>query len=135
MLHSTIFASFNGRFMTDYGTSDIDYVHPYFFDRLCIIAPKALQIPKWIAVFKCFSQFVWLILFLIICLCGWFWFFLKWTSIKYKLVFSTYPNDTKILKTESISIFVEERRLKKLKNARDENRRIYFKMFSSGHGL
>lgn len=77
MLHSTVSASFNGRFLTDYGTSDIEYIYPYYFDKLCIIAPKALKIPKWIAIFRCFSGTVWIILFLIICFCGLFWFFLK----------------------------------------------------------
>lgn len=69
--------------MSDYGTNDIEYMFPYFFDKLCIVAPKALKIPEWMAIFKCFNVTVWLSLLLVNCLCGWFWFFLKQSTIKF----------------------------------------------------
>lgn len=83
VLRSKVYASFNGRFMTDYDTNDIEYMFPYYFDKLCIIAPKALKIPEWMAIFKCFSETVWLSLLLINCLCGLIWFLLKRSNIEY----------------------------------------------------
>lgn len=70
-------ASFNGRFVTEYGTNDIEYMFPYFFDKLCIIAPKALKIPQWMAIFKCYHYSVWILFLLVNAVCGWFWYILK----------------------------------------------------------
>lgn len=63
--------------MSDYGTSDIEYMAPYFFDKLCIISPKALKVPQWMAIFKIFSMNVWIAFLVVNCLCGLFWFLLK----------------------------------------------------------
>lgn len=83
VLHSKVIASFNGRFLTDYDTNDIDYMFPYYFDKLCVISPKALKIPGWMAIFKCFSITVWLSFLVVNCLCGFFWFMLKRSNINY----------------------------------------------------
>lgn len=83
VLESKVSASFNGRFMTDYDTNDLDYMLPYYFDKLCIVAPKALKIPQWMAIFKCFSETVWLSLLLVNCLCALFWFVLKRSNIEH----------------------------------------------------
>lgn len=86
VLESKVYASFNGRFMTEYDTNDIDYMFPYYFDKLCVIAPKALKIPEWMAIFTCFTQSVWISLLAVNCLCGLFWFLLKRSNIKLMLV-------------------------------------------------
>lgn len=79
-------ASFNGRFISDYGTNSIEYMYPVLFDKMCIIAPKALRIPQWTAIFNCFSRLVWAIIVIAVILCGCFWYLLKrWTLRKYKL--------------------------------------------------
>lgn len=77
VLYRNTYVSFNGRFITNYGTDDIEYMFPYYFDKLCIIAPKALQIPEWMAIFKCFHVSVWLAFLVMNSLCGWFWFLLR----------------------------------------------------------
>lgn len=82
VLYGETYASFNGRFMGDYGTTDIEYMYPYFFDKLCIIAPKALKIPQWMAIFKCFSTPVWIALLVMNCSCGFFWFLLKRAQLR-----------------------------------------------------
>lgn len=77
-----MFASFNGRFKAYYQTYDIDYLAPVMFDEFCFIAPKALQIPQWMAMFKCFSINVWCVIVLMNIICGYFWYLLKqWTLL------------------------------------------------------
>lgn len=83
VLESKVFASFNGRFMTEYDTNDIDYMFPYYFDKVCVIAPKSLKIPEWMAIFTCFTEPVWFSLLVVNCVCGLFWFLLKRSNIKY----------------------------------------------------
>lgn len=82
VLHSKVVASFNGRFLTDYDTNDVDYMFPHSFDRLCIIAPKALKIPQWRCIFECFSIPVWIYLLCVNSISGLFWFWLKRANIK-----------------------------------------------------
>ncbi|XP_058055928.1 uncharacterized protein LOC131207334 [Anopheles bellator] len=51
--------SFNIRFMKDYDTHEIEFLHPIYTDQLCILAPKSLEIPQWVAIFLCFHPLVW----------------------------------------------------------------------------
>lgn len=74
--------SFIGHFVNDYGTDEIEYIFPHFFDKLCIVAPKAPKIPEWMAIFQCYDITVWLSLLVMNCLCGWFWFTLKQTNFR-----------------------------------------------------
>lgn len=83
VLHGKVFASFNGRFVKDYETTEVQYMFPYFFDKLCIIAPSATKVPGWMAIFKCFSAHVWLIILFVNGLCGIFWFWFKRFNIKH----------------------------------------------------
>lgn len=82
VLRSNVYVSFNGRFSRDYGTSDIEYTFPAHFDKLCIIAPKALRIPKWIVMKKCFHWVVWVSIFLVKIICGSLWFLMKRSHIR-----------------------------------------------------
>lgn len=72
-----MYASFNGRFVSDYGTDDIEYMFPVYSDKMCVIAPKALKVPQWMAIFKCFSKNLWLLIILINTMCGYIWYLLK----------------------------------------------------------
>lgn len=77
VLYRRVYASFNGRFVSDYGTDDIDYLFPVYSDKVCVIAPKALKIPQWMAIFKCFNKNLWLLIVFINSLCGYMWYLLK----------------------------------------------------------
>ena len=54
----------NGRFLIDYGTSEIDFTSPYLTDRLCIMAPRSKRVPRYIAMFRCFDYPTWILLLL-----------------------------------------------------------------------
>lgn len=68
--------------MTDYGTDEIEYMFPVFFDKLCVIAPKALRIPEWMAIFKCFDVTVWVLILIVNSICGCVWYILKESTVK-----------------------------------------------------
>lgn len=77
VLYRRVYASFNARFVSDYGTDDIEFMFPVSSDKVCVIAPKALKVPQWMAIFKCFSKNVWLLIVFINTFCGYFWYILK----------------------------------------------------------
>lgn len=83
MLYRRVYASFNSRFITDYGTKDIEYLFPVYFDQVCVIAPKALKVPQWMAIFKCFDRNLWLLIIFVNTFCGYFWYFLRTSAYKY----------------------------------------------------
>jgi hypothetical protein len=62
--------SFNSRFITWYGTDDIDFSIPVASDKLCIVTPKAKQIPKWKNMLVCYKTEVWLSLFMVYVVCA-----------------------------------------------------------------
>lgn len=70
-------ASLNGRFIIDYGSKEIEFLHPVFSDKFCVIAPAALQIPGWMAIFRCYSMGVWSLILATLFLCTFYWHFLK----------------------------------------------------------
>lgn len=77
VLYGKAEASFNARFLLDYGTAQIEFMFPVLGDKMCVIAPAAQKIPQWTAIFKCFSVNVWITFAAVTCLCGGFWFLLK----------------------------------------------------------
>lgn len=77
VLYGKAEASFNARFLLDYGTAQIEFMFPVLGDKMCVIAPAAQKIPQWTAIFKCFSVNVWISFAAVTCLCGGFWFLLK----------------------------------------------------------
>lgn len=83
VLYDRVDVAFNGRFMTKPESDDIEFLFPVLFDKLCIIAPKSLKIPAWMAIFKCFSVFVWCTIVVINTVCGCFWHVLKQLTAKY----------------------------------------------------
>lgn len=50
---------------------------PVYSDKVCVITPKALKVPQWMAIFKCFSLNLWFLIVLINTLCGYVWYLLK----------------------------------------------------------
>ncbi|KAJ6633673.1 hypothetical protein Bhyg_16618, partial [Pseudolycoriella hygida] len=101
VLYRRVYISFNTRFISDYGTDDIEYLFPTYFDRVCVIAPKALKVPQWMAIFKCFNRNLWIIILFINTMCGIFWFLLKsWGSRTESFIRSrnrkTYRQDDQI---------------------------------------
>lgn len=70
-------ANLNGRFIIDYGSKEIEFLHPVFSDKFCVIAPSALQIPGWMAIFRCYSIGVWSGILATVILCTVYWHFLK----------------------------------------------------------
>lgn len=77
VLYRKALVCFSARFMTEYGTDDIEFMFPVYFDKFCIIAPKALKIPQWMAIFKCFNVYVWGLIVIANSICGYFWYLLK----------------------------------------------------------
>jgi hypothetical protein len=62
--------SFNSRFIMAYGTDNVDFSIPVTSDKLCIITPKAKQIPKWKNMLVCYKTEVWLTLFTVYFVCA-----------------------------------------------------------------
>ncbi|KAJ6646223.1 hypothetical protein Bhyg_01434 [Pseudolycoriella hygida] len=75
-------ASFNGRFIIDYGSNEIEFLHPVFADKFCVIAPSALQIPGWMAIFRCYSAEVWVGILMTVFICTGYWHFIRKAEIK-----------------------------------------------------
>lgn len=74
-------ANLNGRFIIDYGSKEIEFIYPVFTDKFCVIAPSALQIPGWMAIFRCYSTGAWSGILATVLICTFYWYFLKkWTS-------------------------------------------------------
>lgn len=78
-------------------------MYPYFFDQICLIAPKASKIPGWMAIFKCFSVPVWLSLLVANCVCGWFCFWFKWFNCTDK----KHKNEMRKSGDSFMSVFIE----------------------------
>ncbi|XP_058116737.1 uncharacterized protein LOC131288540 [Anopheles ziemanni] len=51
--------SFNVRFMKYYDTNATEFLQPIYSDQLCVLSPKSLEIPQWLAIFLCFHPYVW----------------------------------------------------------------------------
>lgn len=88
LLRKRIDISFNGRFIKYYDTFDVDFMNPIFFDKFCIVAPKALRIPQYLRIFQCFDPIVWLIIVLVNLLLGCIWFFMKKLLFRWVVVIS-----------------------------------------------
>lgn len=74
-------ANFNGRFIIDYESDEIEFLNPVFSDKFCIIAPSALQIPSWMSIFRCYSVGVWSLILATLLVCTILLHFLrKWEA-------------------------------------------------------
>lgn len=76
--YNRIDISGNGMFYSDYdGSGLIEFTIPVNNDKLCVVVPKAQEIPQWIKMFRCFKPKTWLILFAICTICIIFWVIVK----------------------------------------------------------
>lgn len=66
----------NSRFIVDYDTKDIDFLYPVFSDKYCVIAPGALKVPQWQAIFHIFEINVWSLILAVDVVCALIWYFL-----------------------------------------------------------
>lgn len=80
VLYQRADAAFNSRFIEEYETDDIEFLYPVFSDKFCFIAPAALEIPNWKAIFQCFKTNVWWSIFLVELMCSVFWYGLRHTA-------------------------------------------------------
>lgn len=80
VLYQRADAAFNSRFIEEYDTNDIEFLYPVFSDKFCFIAPAALEIPSWKAIFQCFTTNVWWTIFLGGVMCSVFWYALRHTA-------------------------------------------------------
>lgn len=69
--------SFNARFIKFYGTNDIDFTVPVFYDQFCVIVPKAQKVPTWMSIFLVFSVPVWALIGLTFISTGFMWWLMK----------------------------------------------------------
>lgn len=74
MIEERADVAFNSRFIIDYDTEEIDFLHPVVADLYCVIAPSALPLPKWAAMFRCFRTSVWNLLLVAQLLTAMVWF-------------------------------------------------------------
>uniref|UniRef100_A0A182W3E3 Ionotropic glutamate receptor C-terminal domain-containing protein n=1 Tax=Anopheles minimus TaxID=112268 RepID=A0A182W3E3_9DIPT len=78
--------SFNIRFMKYYDTHEIEFLHAIYSDQLCILSPKSLEIPQWLAIFLCFHPYVWASFVVIGFVGGYCWYVLRrWGLRKVRL--------------------------------------------------
>ncbi|EFA05247.1 hypothetical protein TcasGA2_TC015398 [Tribolium castaneum] len=64
----------NGRFITNYGTTDIEFTVPYDSDKICVLVPKSQKVPQWLMVFTCFNAIAWACIYgtLVVCTIVWY---------------------------------------------------------------
>lgn len=74
--------SFNGRFIQEYDSTEIEFMFSTNADKMCVIAPAAERVPQWMAIFKCYNVYVWILLPVVTSICGGFWFLLKYWNYK-----------------------------------------------------
>lgn len=77
ILYGRADVSMNGRFIQEYDSPEIEFLFTVSADKMCVIAPAAERIPQWMAIFKCFNVYVWILLPVVTTLCGGFLFILK----------------------------------------------------------
>lgn len=65
--------SFNGRFLKDYGSDEIEFTYPINNDEFCVLVPKASKIPTWMNIFQGLSMTVWELCLLTVLLGGIIW--------------------------------------------------------------
>lgn len=62
VVRKEVHLSANGRFVSDYGTSGIEFTRAFGSDQICFIVPKAQRKPQWMSIFFCFKLSVWLLI-------------------------------------------------------------------------
>ncbi|RZC42668.1 hypothetical protein BDFB_014653, partial [Asbolus verrucosus] len=76
VVNRKVMFSGNGRFLMDYGTTEIEFTVPYDGDRFCLITPKALKVPRWKTLSNCFTIWSWFSISGICIVCVIIWYFI-----------------------------------------------------------
>jgi hypothetical protein len=67
--------STNGRFIMNYGTTEIEFTIPYETDAICAIVPKSKRVPQWVMIFICFDDLTWVAVYFVFVVCTVLWYF------------------------------------------------------------
>lgn len=78
--------STNGRFLTNYRTTSIEFTVPYDSDQMCVVVPKSKKVPQWLMVFYSFSALSWVCIYSVYFICTIIWYFMGPTR-RYHRVF------------------------------------------------
>lgn len=77
VLYSRAEAAFNSRFIQDYETNDVEFLYPVLSDRFCIVAPAALRVPAWKAIFSGYHDTAWVSFCICLLICAGIWYYLQ----------------------------------------------------------
>ncbi|GLV40561.1 Ionotropic receptor 10a [Carabus blaptoides fortunei] len=81
VVNHKVAVSFNGRYLSVYGTDGYEFVTPVTNDLLCLIVPKAEKIPQWLITFHCFTVEAWIGIFGLYVLVSMYWYTIKHINI------------------------------------------------------
>jgi hypothetical protein len=72
VIHRKVVYSANTRTINN-APAGIEFTIPYITNELCVVVPKALKLPNWAILIKCFDQLSWTSIALTVATCGIFW--------------------------------------------------------------
>ncbi|GLV40558.1 Ionotropic receptor 10a [Carabus blaptoides fortunei] len=81
VVNHKVAVSFNGRYLSVYGTDGYEFTTPVTNDLLCLIVPKAEKIPQWLITFHCFTVEAWIGIFGLYVLVSMYWYSMKHINI------------------------------------------------------
>ncbi|RZC35198.1 hypothetical protein BDFB_012556 [Asbolus verrucosus] len=90
VVNRKVLFSGNGRFLMDYGTTEIEFTVPFDADRFCLVTPKAPEVPRWKTLFNCFKIWSWFFIFVVYVVCVIFWYFLGQTENITRVVYEIF---------------------------------------------
>ncbi|KAJ8871972.1 hypothetical protein PR048_028312 [Dryococelus australis] len=66
--------SINSRYIRDYGSQDVEFTAPAIAqERLCVLTPRALPVPTWVTMVRCYSWQMWVLIVLTFAACSLLW--------------------------------------------------------------
>lgn len=77
VLYGRAEVAFNARFIQDYETNDVEFLYPVLSDRFCIVAPVALRVPAWKAIFSGYHDTAWVSFCICLLICAGIWYYLQ----------------------------------------------------------
>mgnify|MGYP005985097755 FL=1 len=76
----------NARYVFNFDDQGLAFTVPHFVEDLCVVVPKALKIPKWTGLFRCFNKTSLLFISVTCVVCTIFWYFIAPTKSLGKVV-------------------------------------------------